>query len=443
MAFNSSCGTENHIEHADQPLFGNQKDAGMTTRKIVIISIMTTSNVFMLLGNSFSVCIIMCSRTLRRHTYYWLVLNLAVLDLLNSLFVVPINIVWEFYGNWPFTQFLCNTEIFFDLGFGIVATYSTVLLSMDKYLYIARPFLYYTYMGPKATVTNILAIWVVWMTYSAVSVFGDLARSTKAYKYEFPLDDCNFVLKHTYVITSFVLVFLIPMVILIFTSTRILCVARQHFRRIRDNNNLPNMVTASHDSTDASPKRESSASEDFFNLSKTSQNDPKSLNKQETIINNNAVHATNVTVRQTQQPENTISASRATASKEILPGASMKNKNNPNKPQVRKNTAAKRTSRAFGTVILVVVFFVIMFAPYWIASVINVACVCIHPMVIENYLAVFYYMHSLVNPYIYMATDRRYKKAIRQLLAKCGWHKRCKRSSVSPNISVISTNHIT
>jgi hypothetical protein len=92
-------------------------------------------------------------------------------------------------------------------------------------------------------------------------------------------------------------------------------------------------------------------------------------------------------------------------------------------------------------VILVIAMNIIMFAPYWFASVINLGCLCIPPLVFEDYLAVFYYMHSLVNPFIYMATDRRYKKAIRFILARSRCWQTISHTKKRPSIHVTSTNN--
>lgn len=414
-------------------------DTEMTPQKVAIICIMTTSNVFMLLGNGFSIYIILHSRSLRRHTYYWLVLNLAVLDLLNSLFVVPLNIVWEFYGYWPFNQLLCDVEIFCDLGFSTVAAYSTVLLSLDKYLYITKPFFYYNYVGPKTTLGSILATWLIWVTYSGASVFGDLARSTKEYKYDFPLDNCNFVLRHAYAITSFILVFFLPLGILIFTSSRILYVARQHIRKIHTNHCVSEAVTSSQDISMYSPATTRNGSVHNPPVQGTAMDTQEPcISPQKAVVSHRHL---DIITSATDLPQTSSSASAATPTTTDIERSSSMNTDSKNtKHSPSGKSATPNSFRAFGTVTLVVAAYIIMFAPYWIASVINLGCVCIPPMIFDDYLAIFYYMHSLVNPYIYMATDRRYKKAIKQMVAKSKWCQRCRRGSVVPSIHITSTS---
>ncbi|XP_070182338.1 D(2) dopamine receptor A-like [Littorina saxatilis] len=464
----------------DSLIFHDPTDTVMTPQKIILLCILSASNVFMLLGNAASIYIIAKSPSLRQHTYYWLVLNLAVLDLMNSLFVVPINIVWEFYGYWPFSQTLCDLEIFCDLGFSTVAAYSTVLLSLDKYLYITKPFFYHSHVGPRSTLVSILLTWLVWITYSAASVFGKLARSTKEYKYDFPLDNCNFVLRHAFAITSFILVFFIPLIILIFTSSRILFVARTHIRKINTNHraseaaavspdvsmftrtiaqnaSMPAQTTFTSVNNTSVSVHNSNASASVGSITTPAPNTPSPVHT-EAAYENNSTAAPNSTTNTVRDSERTFGARRyldittatvfqllsptSTANKDSDSSAGVPvnskttNSNTLQAPASKSPTgnslpacdktskrhqasASKRPTassfRALGTVTLVVLAFIVMFAPYWIASVVNLGCTCIQPLVFEDYLAPFYYMHSLVNPYIYMATDRRYKKAIRHL----------------------------
>ena len=443
MTMNASSQMTLSHSHVDPMAFRDPTDTEMTPQKVVIISVLTTSNVFMLLGNGFSIYIILCCRSLRKHTYYWLVLNLAILDLVNSIFVVPINIVWEFYGYWPFDQLLCDMEIFCDLGFSIIAAYSTVLLSLDKYLYITKPFFYHTYVGSKTTLGSILATWVIWLTYSAASVFGELARSTKAYKYNFPLDNCHFVLKHAYAITSFIVVFFLPLAILVFTSSRILYVARQHIRQIHTNHCMSDVVTSSQDFSMCSPATIPNGSAQNPPVHDTSTDAPESLlvlNGQTPVVCDNHLGVTSA-AGPAQVSSSTATTTTTATDSEGSSAVHTDSRNNRTKHSPAGKNATPNTFRALGTVTLVVIVYIIMFAPYWIASVVNLGCVCIQPLVFEDYLAIFYYMHSLVNPYIYMATDRRYKKAIRHMMVKSKWCPGRKRSRVRPHIHISSINN--
>ncbi|XP_067670946.1 alpha-1A adrenergic receptor-like [Haliotis asinina] len=352
-------------------------DLDLTAGKIVFVIFMFILNIFMVVGNSISILTIAKTPNLRSRTYYWLVLNLAIVDLFNSLTVVPINTIWELYGIWPFGMDFCNITICADLAFSAIASYSTVLVSIDKYLYITKPFLYHSISAPCVALGSMIAVWIIWITFSAVSVFGDFARNPHPNETIYNgLDICNFVMTDLYAVLSAIVSFIAPFCILLFTSLKILCVARKHICRI----------AANHESVQQSKS--------------------------------NSVHfAANSSRRNTDT--NTTSLPRTsiwTTSSTSTTQTSSKNSREEDGSIKRK--FPRDSCRAFGTVMIVVLFFIIMFAPYWFASVVDVGCSCIAPWVYEDYLSVFYYSHSLVNPYIYMFTDRRYKKALRELFRK-------------------------
>lgn len=368
-------------------------DTVLTPQKIVVISILILLNALMLFGNSFSIFIIFRSQNLRRRTYYWLVLNLAVLDLLNAMTVVPLNIIWEYHGNWPFSQPLCDIEIFLDVTFSMLSAYSTMLLSVDKYIYITKPFLYHKYVGPKLTMCSILTIWSASIAYSAASVFGRLARSTKPSKYKFKVDNCNFVLKNSYAIILFVVTFFIPLTIIIFTGSKIFCLARKHIRKAIGSNRVAN-------------KQQGSAVFLFSKSQETPRVVDSAISKallDVTFTMVTPVSSTDVSMLPSIPSDASICMYRGIQAEP---------------PHLSTQGMSGMTFHALGTVILVVIAYVIMFAPFSLAAVVNVACQCVKPYVFEDYLTVFYYMHSLVNPYICIATDRRYKRAIKKISRK-------------------------
>ncbi|XP_071105192.1 alpha-1A adrenergic receptor-like [Haliotis cracherodii] len=366
-----------HLESDNTNVRHDGTDLDLTPGKIVFVIVMFLLNIFMLIGNSISIVTIAKTPNLRSRTYYWLVLNLAIVDLFNSLTVVPINTIWELYGIWPLSIDFCNITICADLAFSAIASYSTVLVSIDKYLYITKPFLYHSISAPCVALGSMIAVWVIWITFSAVSVFGDFARNPHPNETIYNgLDTCNFVMTDMYAVLSAIVTFIIPFCILLFTSLKILCVARKHICRI----------AANHESV-----QQSDSQSVLFGGNSSRRN---------TDTNTTSLPRTSIWTTSSTPNTQTSGNSRREGNRSI------------------KRKFPRASCRAFGTVMIVVLFFIIMFAPYWFASIVDVGCSCIAPWVYEDYLSVFYFSHSLVNPYIYMFTDRRYKKALRELFRK-------------------------
>ncbi|XP_041364414.1 D(1A) dopamine receptor-like [Gigantopelta aegis] len=350
----------------------------LTTEKIAAIIIVTILNIFMLIGNTVSIVTIVKTPSLRNQTYYWFVLNLAIVDLVNSMTVVPIHTVWEAHGPWPFGQVFCNFVIFLDMAFSALASYSTVLVSLDKFVCITKPFLYHHNNASMAAIISVIAVWVVWLTFSAISVFAGIARDPFLDRnLTYRMDPCNFVMTDSYAISSAIVSFFIPLIIIVFTSIKIVCVVKRHICRIAANKLSPILDDIS-SGNDRTPQKGTEGSQLSIIFTRKLQ---QTTNASQTCDISQSV------------------TTESTSSKRLSKGFHPHRRTFP-------------LCRAFGTVMIVTVFFILMFAPYWFAAIIDVGCNCIPTYIFEDYLMVFYYMHSLVNPYIYMATDRRYKKAI-------------------------------
>ena len=176
-----------------------------------------------------SIVTITTSCSLRRQVSYWFVLNLAVIDALISLIVVPLNTVWEYYGIWPFGKQACKFITFADSSFSTVSAYSVVLVSIDKYMYITHAIQYHNRMTRRLAFILILGVWISVCIFSSVSIFAGLSSS---HFEENITNTCIFAMKDAHVVPTTIVSFFIPLLILCFTSSRIICIARRHIKRI-------------------------------------------------------------------------------------------------------------------------------------------------------------------------------------------------------------------
>ena len=465
-------------------------DTEWTTTKGFLIVFMAVMNVFMFLGNTLSVVTICYNAKLRRQVSYWFVMNLAVIDLLISVTVVPLNIIWEYYGTWPFSHVACEFFTFADIAFSTISAYSIVLVSIDKYIYITYSIQYFDKMTRKLAILLIIAVWIFVLIFTTISILTEVGTSAD-FKDHFLMDrnntnTCIFVMTDMYVIPSSIVSFFLPFGILCFTSSRIVCIASKHIRKIhtisnsltsetdsetikmakaknrnnnvtsttndssktRVNHQLPDtniIPPISIDCTDESAAEntgfKSIAQNDFqrtcgMTIQEETSNNNGDINKaifmtngsanahslkendgQGTSFMNNPSDSPKASVR---KPRSKSLRSLSKMRSDSLRSASLKKTES-----VRSSSIKRKTSpycKLFGTVTIVIACFILMFAPYNIAIVADVWCHCLQPWVYEDVLAVLYYMHSLVNPYIYMATDRKYKAGLKNLwrrVSKC------------------------
>lgn len=472
-------------------------DTEWTTSKAFLIVFMGIINIFMSFGNILSLVTICYNTRLRQQVSYWFVMNLAVIDLLVSLTVVPLNIVWEYYGTWPFSKAGCEFFTFADIAFSTISAYSIVLVSIDKYFYITYSIQYFDKMTRKLAVILIIAVWIFVFIFTTVSLLTEVG-TREDFKDHFlastnNTSTCIFVMTDNYVIPSAVISFFLPFGILCFTSSRIVCIASQHIRKIHT---ISNSLTSETDSetikmskarargnTLTSVTVDSSKSRVNHQIPEINIIPPKSDTNQNGLnscINNNNNNDDNINPDPTKSAnsdtfktegnnsqekhnngcagkDNPIfmtngsanaSAPRAVDDLQVITSTTFTSQEFSTADKVRKprskslgerksdslrSAALKKTEsirsvsvkrkrspycKLFGTVTIVIACFILMFAPYNIAIVVDVWCHCIDPWVYEDVLAVLYYMHSLVNPYIYMATDRKYKAGLKLIWKK-------------------------
>ena len=453
----------------DKPIFKKDPtDTEFTAGKAVFISIISFFNVFMLLGNSLSILTITTNRHLRKEVSYWFVLNLAVTDLFIAVTVVPLNTAWEYFGSWPFSSSVCVMFTFADISFSTISAYSIVLVSIDKYVYITYPLQYFDRMTKKVAIILIAAVWLMMFVFATISVTTDIGTEENFRDHFYVITNgtatCLFVMTDAYVIPSAIISFFIPLFVLFFTSTKIICIASHHIKRIHevslcvpsDTNSgtkkssikyEPNIDSTSFGTGLCSKKKESSKCriQEERQTDTDSQKERPNLSVDSQISEYECKGQTTVAFDEEKAASISIISDGVTREQKVtlITGNKIKfNRDNKNSGNIglvseartsfndkkfqrhvlKQAGSLQKVSRKsssycklFGTVTIVIAFFVIMFSPYYIAIMIDVSCHCVEPWVYEDILSVFYFMHSLVNPYIYMFTDRKYKTALKRL----------------------------
>jgi hypothetical protein len=196
-------------------------------------------------------------------------------------------------------------------------------------------------------------------------VFGNIAVDKKATS-QFQ-DLCIFIMNDIYNVTTACLVFVVPFIILTYTGIRIYCIAHLHLRTIFRSHPVP------------------------------SNTDIELQNYQQQVADDNKPDKSSESTQSVTQTTNTSSDISAKSEK------------------VRKRTSY---CKPFGTVVIIIVLFLIMCAPYWVATGSDIFCHCVAPWIYEDILAVVHTLNSLVNPFIYIMTDRRYRAAVKKLLSR-------------------------
>ncbi|KAK6324513.1 hypothetical protein J4Q44_G00038550 [Coregonus suidteri] len=214
-----------------------------------------------LLGN-FTVCAaVLRYRHLRAKVTNIFIVSLALSDLLVALLVMPWKAAAEVVGFWPFGAF-CDTWVASDIMCSTASILNLCMISVDRYWAISSPFRYERKMNRRVAFVMVGVTWTVSVVISFVPVqlhwhragiagitgSGDeFTRDVTGYNVSGVHQlhgaeeanggvvehwNCDSSLSRTYAISSSLISFYIPVVIMVVTYTRIYRIAQVQIRRI-------------------------------------------------------------------------------------------------------------------------------------------------------------------------------------------------------------------
>ncbi|XP_046743806.1 RYamide receptor isoform X1 [Diprion similis] len=217
--FNTSLG----IVGCDEPPF---KGALLATAWFQAIIYFLYSSIFLtaLLGNGLVCYVVYSSPRMRTVTNYFIA-NLAVGDILMTLFCVPTSFVSTLILQyWPFGPELCPGVNYSQAVSVLVSAYTLVAISVDRYTAIMWP------LKPRMTKRQakivILSVWLVALaTASPIAAVSRLVQPAEQFvkcgRYicheDWPTNDYRYY----YSMALLVMQYLIPLLVLMFTYTSI------------------------------------------------------------------------------------------------------------------------------------------------------------------------------------------------------------------------------
>ncbi|XP_067432070.1 D(5)-like dopamine receptor [Thunnus thynnus] len=211
---------------ADSPGPGGDLSLRALTGCVLCVLIVST-----LLGNTLVCAAVIKFRHLRSKVTNSFVISLAVSDLFVAVLVMPWRAVSEVAGIWLFGRF-CDTWVAFDIMCSTASILNLCIISMDRYWAISSPFKYESKMTRRFAFLMIGVAWTLSILISFIPVQLNWHRADADNSTADNPDDCNASLNRTYAISSSLISFYIPVVIMVGTYTRIFRIAQTQIRRI-------------------------------------------------------------------------------------------------------------------------------------------------------------------------------------------------------------------
>uniref|UniRef100_A0A7N8WRZ1 G-protein coupled receptors family 1 profile domain-containing protein n=1 Tax=Mastacembelus armatus TaxID=205130 RepID=A0A7N8WRZ1_9TELE len=180
-----------------------------------------------LLGNTLVCAAVVKFRHLRSKVTNFFVISLAVSDLFVAVLVMPWEAITEVTGTWLFGRF-CGVWIAFDIMCSTASILNLCIISVDRYWAIASPFKYERKMTHRVAFVMIGVAWTLSILISFIPVQLNWHQTGE----EEVEANCVANLNKTYAISSSLISFYIPVVIMVATYTRIYRIAQTQIRRI-------------------------------------------------------------------------------------------------------------------------------------------------------------------------------------------------------------------
>ena len=159
------------VSQPDDPF--NNRGNGIAIASILIL--------FLLVGlpwNLFVICAIIKKRIkIRTQPIIMLMLNLAVVNLLLGILVMPFNIVSGIAGEYVFGETdlvrcrVCQTGVVLII-LPFVSVHTLCLMSIDRFIYLKRPLRYTEIVTPRRMLAAIIIVWVLCIAISIPPLVG-------------------------------------------------------------------------------------------------------------------------------------------------------------------------------------------------------------------------------------------------------------------------------
>ncbi|EDO32513.1 predicted protein, partial [Nematostella vectensis] len=183
-----------------------------------------------IVGNTLVFRTVFVTRRLHFSAFY-LVASLAIADLMVGVSLLPLSIAYTIIGEmkggeWSFSPVVCHAGTLFNFWFCCASVFNLCAVSWDRYVAVTSPLLYTVRMDDAKVRWTIAVIWVVSLFMSFLIMVAVIESKTVFY--------CTATgLAVEYSLSSALVIFIIPLIFLVFANGRIMSIARAQLKKIK------------------------------------------------------------------------------------------------------------------------------------------------------------------------------------------------------------------
>ncbi|XP_048838402.1 LOW QUALITY PROTEIN: dopamine receptor D2a [Brienomyrus brachyistius] len=181
------------------------------------------------------VCMAVSREKALQTTTNYLIVSLAVADLLVATLVMPWVVYLEVVGEWRFSKVHCDIFVTMDVMMCTASILNLCAISIDRYTAVAMPMLYNTRYSSKRRVTIMISVvWVLSFAISCPLLFGLNNTATRS-------DALCVIANPAFVVYSSIVSFYVPFIITLLVYVQIYVVLRKRRKRVNTKRSCPAM----------------------------------------------------------------------------------------------------------------------------------------------------------------------------------------------------------
>ncbi|NXI26332.1 DRD2 protein, partial [Zosterops hypoxanthus] len=401
--------------------------------------------IFVIVFGNVLVCIAVSRERALQTTTNYLIVSLAVADLLVATLCMPWVVYLEVVGEWRFSRIHCDIFVTLDVMMCTASILNLCAISIDRYTAVAMPMLYNTRYSSKRRVTLMIAVvWVLSFAISCPLLFGLNNTDEK---------EC-IIGNPAFVVYSSIVSFYVPFMVTLLVYVQIYIVLRRRRKRV-------STKRSSHvlDSDTQAPLKDKCTHPEDVKLCTVivKSNGSFQVNKRKVEAESHIEEMEMEMVSSTSPPEKTALKPTAPSNHQlIVPVASNRGNNStlqaplsspgkveknghakeshhtarvfeihslPNgktrnllKAVIRRKLSQQKEKKATQMLAIVLGVFIICWLPFFITHILNMHCDCNIPPAMYSAFTWLGYVNSAVNPIIYTTFNIEFRKAFMKIL---------------------------
>ncbi|XP_010627760.1 D(2) dopamine receptor isoform X2 [Fukomys damarensis] len=375
-------------------------------------AMLLTLLIFIIVFGNVLVCMAVSREKALQTTTNYLIVSLAVADLLVATLVMPWVVYLEVVGEWKFSRIHCDIFVTLDVMMCTASILNLCAISIDRYTAVAMPMLYNTRYSSKRRVTVMIAIvWVLSFTISCPLLFG--LNNTDQ-------NEC-IIANPAFVVYSSIVSFYVPFIVTLLVYIKIYIVLRKRRKRV----NTKRSSRAFRANLRA-PLKEAARRAQELEMEIVSSTSPPERTRYSPIppshhqltLPDPSHHGLHSTPDSPAKPEKNGHAKDHPKIAKIFEIQSMPNGKTRTslKTMSRRKLSQQKEKKATQMLAIVLGVFIICWLPFFITHILNIHCDCNIPPVLYSAFTWLGYVNSAVNPIIYTTFNIEFRKAFMKIL---------------------------